>query len=636
MFRPARIFHARLYLPEDKVDSLINTFHKLGICQLKEAKAELDSKYSVDKAKEINDSLARLNFITESLDNYKPVTQPEKAIKAFLNPKPPRRVKVDDRPEPQILKDVHKHLDIIEPKVRQGLDRISKIEADMSQKRFIIENLYLMPEMKTSLFGSSDDIKVSIGIVTQPSMKKIEERLRDIAVIGYDKKDKNVLIAVFSSPEHSANVGHVLHEVGIESIEIPFENKKPIDIIKALRQNIDKLENEKMVVEKQLRDLSIKYANNLEVLAEETDIIKNKIDALRNFKATKALAVLEAWVPAKKLDEFEKTVNAVAKGVYVEINERDKAPTIFDNPKYAQPFEVIVKLFSPPKYKDFDPTPILAISFSIFFGFMLTDVVYGMLLIIFAALFSKAGRYNPGIKNISVILYYFGISTVVFGIIFGSYFGNFFQVIGINIPYLIDAMRDVMVALAIALGIGSLHMTIGLIIGFYDNCSKKQFKKAFADQGVWLFFMFGILVIIGGLSQVGLALIGLAILMQIVFKFMEGGIITSILSVFSFSGFIGDLFSYARLMALAIGTSGIALAVNFMVILCITLLGTVGIPFAIIIFIIGHIFNILMNGLGAFIHSTRLHFLEFFTKFYDGGGNIYKPFKVERKLTEVR
>jgi len=272
-----------------------------------------------------------------------------------------------------------------------------------------------------------------------------------------------------------------------------------------------------------------------------------------------------------------------------------------------------------------------------FFGFMLTDAVYGIIIILFAYFMGKGiGKVNPGMKRFSRILMAFGIFAVIFGLIFGSYFGDFFFKIGFKVPMLVDSMRDVMIMLAIALGIGSLHLFIGLISGFYDNSSRKDFKRAFADQGVWLFFIIGLFLFVFNLPKLGLISVGIAVLLQLVFKFIEGGFVTSLLSIFNFSGFIGDLFSYARLMALAIGTSGIALAVNFMALLAIDLLKVVGIPFAIIIFIIGHVFNMLMNGLGAFIHSTRLHFLEFFTKFYEGGGRTYKPFKAIRKLTEVR
>jgi V/A-type H+/Na+-transporting ATPase subunit I len=148
-------------------------------------------------------------------------------------------------------------------------------------------------------------------------------------------------------------------------------------------------------------------------------------------------------------------------------------------------------------------------------------------------------------------------------------------------------------------------------------------------------FLIGIILSILGepFMLFGLIAIILSVIMQIGFKFLEGGPVIGMLSIFDFSGFVGDTFSYARLTALAIGTAGIALAVNFMALLVFDMVPVLGFPLAIIVFLVGHLFNMVMNGLGAFIHSLRLHFLEFFQKFYEGGGTQYKPFYAIRKKT---
>jgi len=358
---------------------------------------------------------------------------------------------------------------------------------------------------------------------------------------------------------------------------------------------------------------------------------------LQNFKTTKAFSVLEAWVPKKDLKKFHEITKETSKQYYIEADEKDNAPTLFKNHRLIKPFETLTELYSPPKYKGFDPTPILAITFTLFFGFMLTDAAYGLIVLALGwIMYRGIGKINENMKKFSIILMMFGISTAIMGIIFGSYFGNFFQEIGINLPVPIDSMRQVMLVLSIALIIGSLHLIIGLISGFYENIHKGSFKDAMAKQGVWLIFMIGLFLFLLKLNTIGLIAIFIAIGLQMFFNFLEGGVVSSFLSIFGFSGFIGDLFSYARLMALAIGTAGIALAINFMVFMVIDLIPWLGWLIAIIVFVVGHLFNIAMNGLGAFVHSTRLHFLEFFTKFYEGGGRTYKPFIAERKNTFIK
>ncbi|MBW2981214.1 V-type ATP synthase subunit I [Candidatus Woesearchaeota archaeon] len=625
-------------MKEDKVNILINTLYEQGICELKESEIDLSSKYSYELVKNVDDIQTRLNFIIDSLEEYKEIIQPGSRIKELISPEAPRRQKSALYSAKEIIEEVTYHLNLIEPKIQERLEKLQKINEKIENDNFIISNLSLLPDIKTDTFESSDDIKCFLGLVNTSSVKKIGDALKNKTVIGTKEKDKNQsLITIFSSVEEAQHAERILHEVGFQPIEIKFEGKKPLAVIRALREENDKLGQVKDKIEAFLKKTQKVYENKLELLSEELTIAKEKIVALENFKATKAFSVLEAWVPEKELKKFHNTVKGISKQYYIEFDEKEDAPTLFNNPKLIKPFEAITELYSPPRYKDLDPTPLLAVTFSIFFGFMLTDAVYGLMILALGWLmFRGIGKINEDMKKTAIILIMFGISTAAFGVIFGSYFGDFFQKIGINVPVPIDAMKQVMLTLSIALGIGSLHLILGLVSGFYENIHKGSFKDAMAKQGVWLTFMVGLLLFLFKLNTPGLVAIGIAVILQMFFNFLEGGPVSSLLSVFGFSGFIGDLFSYARLMALAIGTAGIALAVNFMVLMVIDLIPWVGFLFAIVIFVVGHLFNVVMNGLGSFIHSTRLHFLEFFTKFYEGGGRTYKPFLAERKKTFVK
>jgi len=637
MFRPAKIYHANLIIREDLADSLINNIHELGICELKEAEIDLDSKYSTEYSKEINDIQARLKFVTDVLEDYKPIPQPEKLIKALFSPRKPRRYKTKLTSTEMVVRNVRAHLNKIEPKVTHNMEKLKEIKESVNQNEFLISNLYMLPDIKTSVFESSENIKVFLGIITKASLKKIKAKLENNTVFGAKELEKEqVLLSMFSTHEDSTAVERCLHDEGFETLTVPYENRKPMEIIKALKKNNDILKEEERKIKKELRRIQVNYQKELDILTEKLEICMEKINALRNFKATNSFAVLEAWIPGKNLKKFDKILSETTTSYYLEINEKDDAPTILKNPKLIKPFEMITELYSVPKYKGFDPTPLLAVFFSLFFGFMLDDFFYGLLLLLLAlAMVFGAGKYNETMKRFGSILIFFGITTMLWGVFFGAYFGNFFQELGIKLPIVVDAMRDVMTTLYIALGFGSLHLMVGLISGFYDNIYHKKIRAAFASQGVWIAFMVGIFLIIFKRNNLGLGFIGVAVLMQIVFTFIDSGFVPSLLSVFNFSGFVGDLFSYARLMALCIGTSGISLAVNFMVFLAVDMIPYIGIILGIIIFIIGHLFNMAMNGLGAFIHSTRLHFLEFFTKFYDGGGRKYVPFKAQRKNTTI-
>ncbi|MFH1642563.1 MAG: V-type ATP synthase subunit I [Nanoarchaeota archaeon] len=637
MFRPAKIFHATVIVNEQKVDNLLGKLYELGLCELKEAEADLCSMYSYDLVKSLDDSQNRLNYVINSLEEYKEEMPSKGGFKSLLSPAQPIKHKSNIYSAKDIIEEVNYSLSLIEPKILERVDRLQKINEEIDNNEFIISNLSLLPDIKTDLFKTTENIKVFLGIVKNETLPDIKEQVATKGVIGLQRSGKSQsLVTIFSPLDQANKIERIIHSIGWEVINIPLENKKPNIQIELLVEKIQKLKSEKNRIAAFFARTEKVYQKKFDLLREELEIAKEKIVALQKFKTTETFSVLEAWVPENNLDKLHSLVKESSKQYYIEVLEKDESPTKLQNPKLVEPFEMLTEMYSLPKYKQFDPTPILAITFTIFFGFMLTDFVYGALLASIGYLvYRGVGKYNKIAKQFSILLMMFGISAALIGIVFGSYFGNFFQELGINLPVPIDAMKDVTLTLIIALVIGFVHLSIGLGIGFIENLRQKQIKAGLKGQAVWILFIVSIILFLLKINIIGFVVLGIAVLLQVVLNFIDEGFISSILSVFGFTGFIGDIFSYARLMALAVGTAGIALAVNFMVFM-VGSIPWVGWFFAIILFLIGHLFNVAMNGLGAFIHTTRLHFLEFFTKFYEGGGEAYKPFIAQRNNTYIK
>ena len=640
MFRTATIFHTRNIVPKNKVNELILKLHETGISQVKKTEINddgINEEYLTPK--EVSETQLRLNTVSGQIDKYREIIAPENMLKQMFFPDAPEKHEIDLLSNEEILKEVNAQLSTIEPIVQEKLAKLEEAVSRIDSNEYIISNLESFPKELTNLFESTENISIIIGTTATDSIEKISEKLPHAVIGAKEKDEKYSFIFVATTTEKKNDADKVLHEIGFETTTIPFEKNNPQQIMTRMRNENNSLKKKISTIENELKTVAKEHSKKLDILEEELGVCLERIEAYNNMHRLDSIAVLEAWVPETNMEKFHETLKEECKEYYTEVQEKEEAPTILQNPGIVKPFEIITGLYAMPKYKGFDPTPFLAISFPFFFGFMLTDFAYGILLSLFAfLLYNGAGKYDEGIKQFSALLIISGIFTAVLGGALSSYFGDFFPRIGIPVPGLLDPMVQVLELIVIALIIAVIHMFIGLLIGYYDNVKHGRIKQALGEQGVWLFFLIGVIfMILGGtgiFATIGMGLLGLSVLTQLGYNMKDGPVI-SLLSIFNFSGFLGDVFSYARLTALAIGTAGIGLAVNFMALMVVDMVPVVGIIFGAIIFIGGHLFNMVMNGLGAFIHALRLHFLEFFSKFYEGGGKLYRPFIASRKKNKT-
>ncbi|MFH1390992.1 MAG: V-type ATP synthase subunit I [Candidatus Diapherotrites archaeon] len=640
MFRSATIFHAKAIVPKSKANELILKLHETGISELKKTDTEHKEEFIIKEEESLNTSnvretQAKLNDLLTKIDSYREIVTADNMLKQLFFPSPPEKYKIDLLSNEEIVNEVNENLEKIKPKIDAKLLELDETKSKIDNNNYLISNLGLLPEQQTNLFESTENLSVQIGIINPKSIELFKEKLKKTVVSVKEKNETQAFVYVVSSTENKGETDKVLHEVGFESIKVPFENKAPKKIIENLKKENKTLEAKTKTIEQEVKEITRTNAKRLDILTEELDIAIQRIDAYNQIQDFGSTAIIEAWVPEKNFSEFKEVLKEKAGNFYLMSKEREDAPTLFNHSKLIEPFEIITELYSVPKYKEFDPTPIVAISFAVFFGYMLTDFVYGVVLFLLAFfMYNGLGKYEPGLRKFSALLMIGGISTALLGAFFKSYLGDFFPRIGIELPGVLDPLAQVLEIIILSLAIASVHLFIGLVIGYYENARKGKMIDALGLQGVWLFLLIGgISVLIGeGIFQmIGFALVGLAVITQLAYNYIQNGPIISVLSIFNISGFLGDVFSYARLTALAIGTAGIALAVNFMALMVVDMVPVVGIVFGAMIFIGGHIFNMVMNGMGAFIHALRLHFLEFFSKFYDGGGKLYKPFYALRK-----
>lgn len=335
---------------------------------------------------------------------------------------------------------------------------------------------------------------------------------------------------------------------------------------------------------------------------------------------------------------------------------REKAPVKLKNSRFAAPAESIVNMYSPPSHDDIDPTPLLAFFFYFFFGMMFSDAGYGLLMVIGTGLAIKLFKPDKEMRNTLKLFQYCGVSTFFWGLVFASFFGdapatlyNYFTGADISMAQIfpwptIDPQKDALMLMIISIAFGLVHILVGMGCKFYVCLRQKDYGGAFFDTGLWMLMLIGFAVLAAGMAF-GQTLVyvgaGIAIFCAIGLVLTQGRnkkgfgkVIGGLASLYDITGYISDLLSYSRLLALGLTTGVMAQVFNMLS----TMFGKswFGIILLIIVFIIGHAINIGLNALGSYVHTMRLQYVEMFGKFYEGGGKQFKPFKLNSKYIKIQ
>ncbi len=477
-------------------------------------------------------------------------------------------------------------------------------------------------------------------------------------------ENETVLYAI-AKVENQETIESTVKDGGGRILPIPGEDLTLREFLKAADGNIHSLEEELAKLHTEIESKTRENLEKLVLFREALSAETERLAVLAKACEAKYVTLIEGWIPESNI---EATISELRENIgYVFIDTRkpeqaEEPPTKMRNATAVKPFEVIVNLFGTPKYKEWDPTPVIAYSFAIFFGIMLGDVVYAALLMLFANRGLRLLVDDPeseGFKLFQRIIYTSGGVALVIGVLTGSYLGNFYEFFGIESLALSKTIQaiylDPMKFIAASLIIGLVHVNIAHVLGLIRGIKEGQKAVVLNKAGLFIlqigaipWIMHAILgidipLLTGQIYSILLYVAIIGIVLIVVSSLMEkGAFMGGIFWIFDVTGLLGDVMSYARLAGVGLATYYLAYCFNLMAELLSDMMpvgivqAVVGTLIFIIVLLVGHVLNLALSGITCFVHSLRLCFVEFLFKFYEGGGRAYSPFRLKARPVFVK
>ena len=479
-------------------------------------------------------------------------------------------------------------------------------------------------------------------------------------------KARRFMVAVFKNDRRS-DVDRVLLEANFKAVTIPVETGMPRARIDACNEQVAQAKAEIDQINRRLDEIRDRHREFLVACEEILKADIERAEAPLRFATIGQTFVAEGWVPKDRAASLKDALNGATGGkIFVTdltVGEHDPVPVEYDNPSFARPSQLLMDTYSRPKYTELDPTIMVSIVFPIFFGLIMGDVGYGILLLVLCLGLRKFVKGEEG-QQLIVVLRNASISSIFFGVFYSEF-------LGFPMPwaYILPSRHlniggagghgpNIPGLMMMAIWIGIVHITLGRVLGIVNHAQHDhgahRTKAVLANVG-WILMIWGSLFLIWSMVPMPLmpdltglppVVMGLNVAALIGITALVVGIICiareSALEIVELPTIFSHTLSYSRLVAVGLSGVAIAMVVNFIAIGMliepqlenITPIGVLLIIMGVLVFLLGHVMNMVLGIIGGSLHSVRLHYVEFFTKFYKGGGIKYSPFGFKRRFTE--
>lgn len=531
--------------------------------------------------------------------------------------------------------------------INKDTRRLGEIESERTKNEALRATLAPWLTVDAPLGGADGALAVFFGTaglnVTDDALKALADSLDGLLTWQQASSDRSLrylLVMCHGSVKERAL--SALRDLGFSTVSFRGMTGTAKENDKALAENLAALEKERQEIEQRIAGLGGKREALLEA-SDRAAIALRREEAKSRLVGTDKVFLLEGWLPADRCAEIEKTLKPFTCAIETREPTEDEYPQVpvqLKNNKLTQPLNMVTEMYSLPAYGTLDPNPLMAPFFILFYGIMMADMGYGLLMMIASVIISKKYRPKGTSGELFSLLGLCGISTFIMGALTGGFFGDFLtQLVAIvspgtvfALPKLFDPLDDLTMILIGSMALGMVQIVTGMAISLIEKCKRKKFLDAFFEEITWWIVFIGIALLALGkgaaVLYVGCALVLLGPIVQGKGWGKLTGVFGSLYN--HVTGYFGDILSYTRLMALMLAGSVIAQVFNMLA----AMPGNV-IAF-IIISMLGNAMNFGLNLLGCYVHDLRLQCLEFFNKFYVDGGKPFRPMTLDTEYVDLQ
>ena len=605
--KPAEMTKISVTGPKSRLEDTIEEIHELGLLHIDNYDGELKTGEPGEEAEELSELLVDIRSVISKLPNG------------------------EYRKQEASVEHVQENFEDI----RQKVDRLkSEIEASKRKITDLEEEKDFYRDLKGSGVKLADVRDTESLEVTVSNLKR-DSFEENVDSDRYDIFEGHKASAVVYEKEVSREINSAIQENSREVYSIPQELRSgsPEDAIRAIDSDIEEIRTERADRESELEDVSDEWLPKLKYVENFLTERIEKAEAPLRFATTKRAFIAEGWVPSEAYDVLEERVAEAAEGkvhIQREEFEEEDAPVKHDNSGPVQSFESLTDLMAVPKYNELDPSAVIFLTFPLFFGFMIGDFGYGLTTL---AVFYAGYKLFEGAADIFKSLMYASFATMAFGLAFGDAFGfvifgshsilaeQFGLEIFSQIPILYHRANHLGQIFTVSAAIGLVHVNMGYLLGAYNEYSRHGIKEAFLEKGSWIMLEAGVaLWYLYGMTA-GLPVILISIISLYLGEGVEG--------VVEIPSLMSNVLSYFRIFGVSVAAVSLAAVVNGIANTAFAAGGLLGIAGGTLILVVGHVFNTFIKIMEGFLQGIRLHYVEMFGNFYEGGGKKYAPFGAE-------